>query len=180
MSVPGDINLIKTKTSLTPEIIALMGQLRVVSFVGIGVILVVGFLIGISFLFLTNEQRSLAETKKQLLTVIAADAKKESLFFSLKDRIPVVDRAIQNEKPWGQILDMVGNVILPPKLISLAVDDHQVVFFNGKAGSVEEVAGWTSSIIDLVAKRRVRSPQLVSLQLTKEGSMLVSFSFIPN
>ncbi len=180
MPVPGDINLVKTKTSLTPELVAFMGQLRLASFVGIGGVLVVGFLIGVSFLFLTNERNSLAETKKQLLVAIAADAKKEGLFISLKDRVPVVDRAIQNEKPWGQILDMVGNVILPPKLVSLAVDDHQVVSLSVKAGSVEEVAGWINSIIDLVAKKRVRSSQLVSLQLTKEGSMLVSFSFIPN
>ncbi len=180
MPVPGDINLLKTKTSLTPELITLMEKLRVGSFVAIGVVLVVGFLIAMSPLFLTGERNSLLEAKKQLVAAIAADARKEGLFLSVKDRIPVVDRAIQSEKPWGQILDMVGSIILPPKLLSLAVDDHYVVFLNVKAGSVEEIAGWINSIIDLVSQKRIRSPQLVSLQLTKEGSMLVSFSFIPN
>lgn len=179
MPTAGDINLLRTKTRLSPEALVLADRLRVVSWVSIGITLVVGIVTGLLFLEFQRERDAVAVEKKQALSVIAANARKETLYNSLKDKIPQVTKALNSEKPWGQILDTVSTVALPPKLLSVSVDDRQVVLLSLKTTSFDDAAAWIASVIDLAGRKSIRSPQLVSLQLSKEGNILLSLSFIP-
>ncbi len=164
---------------MSPEVLALAEKLRVIGWIAMVGTLVVGIITGLIFLEFQRERELVARDKQLLLTTISSMAKKESLFVSLKDRIPLVSRAINSEKPWGQILDTVAGISSPPSLYSVSVDDHQVVLLNMKSTSFDEVAGWIARVIDLTGAKRIRSPQLVSLQFAKEGTILVSLSFIP-
>lgn len=179
MAAPGDINLLRTKTRMSPEMLALAEKLRVISWIALVGTIVVGLATGLIFLEFQREREQVASEKQQLLTTIAASAKKESLFVSLKDRIPLVSRAMNSQKQWGQILDTVAGIASPPQLYSVSVDDRQTVLLNMKTTSFDEVAGWIARITDLVGAKRIRSPQLVSFQFAKEGTLLVSLSFIP-
>ena len=179
MAAPGDINLIRTKTRLSPEMLIFAERLRVISWAGLIGTIIIGILTGLLYLEFQRERQGVAEQKQQLLASIAANARKESLFIALKDRIPLVSRALNSEKPWGNILDTVALVAAPPTLYSVTVDDHQVVQLNLKSNSFDEVAGWVARVINLVNQQKVRSPQLVSFQFAKEGTILVSLSFIP-
>ncbi len=180
MATVGDINLLQTKTSLPPELGILAERLKTASFVLISIVLAAGVFIGGSFLFLSNERQALAATKQQLLAAIVRDARKEGLFIFLKERIPIVEKALNSERQWDQIMQTVSSIALPPKLLSISADDHGVIQLNLKADSIEEVMAWTGTVIDLISQKSIRSAQLVSLQLTRDGSVLVSLSFIPN
>ncbi len=179
MAVPGDINLIRTKTRLSPELLALADRLRVIGWVALVSVIVVGMLTGLVFLELQRERQMVSAEKERLLATIAKSARKESLFVSLKDRIPLVTRALNTQKPWGQILDMVSTIAVPPDVYSISVDDHQMVLVNLKTTSFAEVSRWISRVTDLVGAARIRSPQLVSFQLLKGETILLTVSFIP-
>lgn len=179
MALPGDINLLQTKTRLPSELLAFGEKLRIASWAILSGTLVVGVATGLLFFLLGGERQRVAEDKRQLLAAISSDAKKESVFISLKERIPLVERALSSEKAWGQILDTVGSIAQPPKLYSLSIDDKQLVQLNLKTNSLDEVGGWITSVLDLFATKRLRSPQLMGLQLARDGNILVSIAFIP-
>lgn len=179
MDVPGDINLLQTKTRLAPELLALVEKLRTAGWIMLSGTLVVGVATGLLFFLLGGERQRVAEDKRQLLAAMTSDAKKESVFVSVKERIPLVERALSSEKAWGQIFDTVGSIAQPPKLYSLSVDDKQLVALNLKTNSLDEVGGWITSILDLFAQKRLRSPQLMGLQLARDGNIVVTIAFIP-
>lgn len=179
MPTAGDINLLRTKTRLSPEALIFAERLRIISWASIGIVLIVGIVTGLAFLEFQRERASVETQKKQVLSVIAAHARKESLFTSVKDKIPQITKAFNSQKPWGKILDTVSAIAQPPKLLSVSVDDHQVTLLSLKTTSLDEVSAWIATIVDLVARKSIRSPQLVSLQLGKEGDLLVLFSYIP-
>lgn len=179
MAVPEDINLLQTKTRLSPELLAFTEKFRMASWGIIGGTLVVGVITGLLF-FLFREQRlRVADDKRRLLASISSNAKKESVFTSVKERIPLVEQALNSQKAWGQLLDGIAAIAKPPNLYSLSVDDKQLVQINLKTTSLAEVGGWIARVLDLFTQKRLRSPQLMSLQLSKDGNILVTIAFIP-
>jgi hypothetical protein len=88
-----------------------------------------------------------------------------------------VEKAISNQKPWTEVLDLVTIVASPPALSSIAVDEQNKVVNAVQAGSLEEVYTLVNAIIMQENEKRLRSPQLLSLQFGKKGEIDLSFSF---
>lgn len=179
MVAAGDINLIQTKTRISPELILLAQRLRVFGLAALAGTVALGIVIGLLFFEFQRERSLTASDKQRLLTTISQMARRESLYVSLKNRIPLVTRALNSEKQWGAVMNTVGSIAMPPTLYGISIDDHNVVQSNYRTNSLTNVSQWIAAITDLVNKRAIRSPQLSSFQLSKDGTILVGFSFIP-
>lgn len=178
MATPGDINLLKTKTRVSPELLLFAAKLKKVGWLVLGGSLMIGLGIGGLFVFFTQEKNALFSQKQELLAAIAAKATKESLFVSLSTRVPLADRALTSQRPWGQVFDTIS-AIGGPSLSSFAVDDKGLVTVSLKTRSIEDIAGWVSRTIGLVGDKRLRNPQLMSLALDQEGTFTALIAFIP-
>ncbi len=147
------------------------GYVGLVGFIGIAVILAV------IYILLYFQNQNLQQEKAQLLDRINAQKTKEGLILAIKDRTKIVEKARANQKPWTEVLDLVTTLASPPALSSITVDEQNKVVISVQAGSLDEVNSMVNAIILQDKEKRLRSPQLVSLQFGKKGEIDLAFSF---
>lgn len=175
----GDINLLKSRSSLSPQLLAIQEQVRWVGLGSLALVILVAVGLGATYMIFLQQRQALETRRKQVLSAIANESVKEGLYFSIRQRLPVVEKAFGVQKPWGTILDDVYTIARPPDLASVVVDDQNVVVLSVKTTSVEQTAVVVNAVVRLVQEKRIKSPQLLGLQLTKDGTVQVNLSYIP-
>lgn len=158
---------------------AIQGQLRMASFVVISLVIIAGILVGVSYSFLNLQLTRTENEKKTLISQLNQLSRKEGLYVSLKQRIPIVEKALASQRAWGSVLKTISEVALPPILTSVAIDDKNVMILTLQADSVETTASMVNAVIRLAGEKKIRSPQLVALQLLQDGEVQLSISFLP-
>lgn len=174
-----DINLLKTKTSLSPQVVAVQGQLKMGSYVAIAIVIVIGVLVGVSYSLLNFQLGRIENQKKTLIAQLNTLSRKEGLYVSLKQRLPIVEKALGGQRLWGSVLQTLNSVAVPPELTSVAIDDKNVMVLTLQTNSIETTASMVNAVITLARDRKIRSPQLVALQLLEDGAVQLSISFLP-
>lgn len=175
----GDINLLKSRSSLSPQLQAIQEQIRWLGFGSIIFVIVACIVVGVTYVILLQQRQALDARRQQVLSAIANESLKEGLYFSLKQRLPVADKALATQRPWGPLFEAITTIAVPPQLSSVTVDDQNVVVLTIRATSIDETANAVNAVVGLVQERKVRNPQLVGLQLMKDGAVQLSLSFIP-
>lgn len=175
----GDINLLKSRSSLSPQILAIQEQLRWVGAGSILLVIILALGIGVTYLIFLQQRQALETRRKQVLSAIANESVKEGLYFSVRQRLPVVEKALGMQQPWGSLLDDINTIARPPDLSSVVVDEQNIVVLSIKATSVEQTADMVNAVVRLVQERRIKNPQLLGLQLSKEGNVQINLSYIP-
>jgi hypothetical protein len=82
-----------------------------------------------------------------------------------------------SKKPWAQLLDQINTFVVPPVLSSITVDDQNKIVLTVNAGSIDTILPIVNALIGLAQANHLISPQLVSIQISKTGNVIASFSF---
>jgi hypothetical protein len=171
------INLIRTKTSSSPQLDAIEASVRRSAYIAVAAFLCIGVTAAIVYYLFYFENLNLQKEKTQLIARINAEKNKEGFLIAIKDRTKIVQKVMENQKPWTKTLDLVATFAIPPTLASLSVDEQNKVVLGIKAGSLDQVLYMINTIIVHTKENRIRNPQLLSFQIGKKGEVELSISF---
>lgn len=171
------INLIRTKTIVSPEVEAIESSLKKASMITLAVFICISVVVGSTYLLFYYKLNNEETQKKNLITRINSLKNKEAYLLAIKDRTKTVEKAMSNQKPWVQMLDLVNTFATPPALTSISVDEQDKIALTVKTKSLEDILHIAESIITNVNSKRIKNPQLVSFQVLKEGDFEISISF---
>jgi sensor histidine kinase regulating citrate/malate metabolism len=179
MSNPNTINLIRTKTSSSPQIEAIESSLRRSSYILLSSVLVVSVVLGSLYVLFLNEKQNLQAEQNELTNEITQQKAKEAAFVAIKERVLLVDKVMGTQRPWSKLLDIIALFANPINLTHVSVEDNTKAVITMKNISVDEILGISQALMNQVIENRVNNPQLLSLQLNKDGLLDVSLSFFP-
>jgi len=172
------INLIRTKTSISPQYEAIELSLRKTGLIGIIAFLCASFLIGIVYLLINAEYTSLKSEKTTVLRELSQYAKSEVYYRAIKDRTKIVTAVMATQHPWSQLLDRVTNSIAgPPILTSITVDDQNRIVIMLTTETIESMLNAVNAVITQAQEKALTKPTLVSFQIDDKGKVQVSISF---
>jgi hypothetical protein len=172
-----NINLIRTKTSSSPQLEAIEMSLRRTGYVAVALFLCVSFVLGVVYVFIIQEKSRLESVQQNLTRELTANLQKEGMFLSIKDRTRIVKKVMETQKPWAQLLDRVSEIMPPPALSDVTVDDQSKITISIHAGSVDTILQAVNSLISQANNNRIINPQLLSFQIAKTGSITATISF---
>jgi len=177
MAVPNTINLIRSKTTYSPQLGALESSLRKSGYIGIILFLCIGLLVGILYVLFSTEEKNLLSQKEEYVKRVNSDKLAEGFFRSIKDRTRIVENAMMSKRPWSQLLDEVNAIVAPPVLSNISVDNEDKIIITVNTGSVDTILPIVNALIAKAQANRFISPQLIAFQITKTGNVIASFSF---
>ncbi len=175
----GDINLLKTKSTLSQEQVAILDHLKTVGYVLITLAIFGGMATGSVYFLLANQLSSAENRKSELLRQVTTHASKEALYVSLKDRLPIVQKVLDNKENWAGILEIIPSIAFTPSLKSVIIGENNITQLTIQTDTIEDTATVVNQVISLVGDRRIYNPQLVGLQITEHGSVQMTLSFLP-
>lgn len=179
MVTSNNINLLQSKAGLPPQIVALEKKLRLAGYFALAILIFLGVSTAISYFYLQNQKNTLTGEKTKLTRRIDEQKQKEGLLLSVRQRLATTDKILINQSPWAQTLEMAANIALPPKLNAIAIDEQNKTSLTLEADSLEETLEMVNTLINTAQQKRLQNPELVSLQLDKNGEVQITLSFIP-
>jgi len=172
------INLIRTKTGISPQLTAIEQSLRRSAYIGIGVFLCVGIIVAVVYVLFSQERTQLAGRQQSLIQQVTGNAQREAMYVAIKSRVRIVKSAIQNQKPWSKLLDRVQSFVNPADLTDIMVDDQGRISISIKTNSLESLGNVAQALIDEAKAKQVVNPQLSSFSIGSSGTVQSSFSFL--
>jgi hypothetical protein len=172
------INLIRTKTALSPQVEMAAAYLRKLSLWALVILIVSGVVVSGIFYYLRVRQDQLVNTHRQLSESITQNTTKEGLLFTVKQRAALTNKILGIQQPVSKVFDTLSTVNTSGQMTDVSLDDHNTVLLTIHAESITDVVTIADALMGQVKENRVRSPQLVSLSLGKSGGVDVSLSFI--
>jgi hypothetical protein len=121
----------------------------------------------------------LDDKRTALSKTIAAQAKKQILLLSLQDRIPIIQKTLDIQYPWDRVVEDLVAIVGPPYLKTLAIGQNNILNVSARADTLEEVETMVKEALRQTQEKKIRSPQLNSLQIAKDGTIDLTFTFIP-
>ncbi len=174
-----EINLLRSKTRFSPEVIVLISQLRRISYFTIFAVLVVGVAVGIFFFYLQFSLSTLMAQKNQLLSEVNSNARKETLYRSVKSELGIVAKVLSSQKKWDGVVRTVLGLGVSSTVSSFSVDDKSHLSINIPTDTIEDAASFISSVISLVGENKLKDPFLDNLEVDKKGGVRMLISFTP-
>lgn len=174
---PNTINLIRTKTSSSPQMEAIEASLKKSSYIGLALFLGVSVILALLYGLFYFENGNLQKQKTQLIADINSQKSKEGLLLAIKDRTKTVEKAMATQKPWTETLDLVSTFATPPLLSTISVDEQNKVTLSVKADSLDDLLTMVNTIITHTKEDKIRNPQLLSFQVGKTGQVELTISF---
>jgi len=178
MATPNTINLIRTKTTNSPQLGAIESSLRRTGYVGLVLFLSIGLLVGALYLLFSTEEKNLLSQKADLVQRVNGYKQTEGFFSSIKDRTRIVENTMTSKRPWSQLLDETTAIVLPPVLSRITVDDQDKISITVNAGSIDMLLPIVNALIAQTKANRFVNPQLTSFQISKTGLVVATFSFV--
>lgn len=172
------INLIRTKTAMSPQAGMVAELLRKLSLWSLAILIVSGVVVSGIFYYLRVREEQLANTKRQLSESIAQSTTKEGLLVSVKQHVALMNKILGVQQPVSKVFDTLAAFSTPGQMTAVSLDDHYKVSLMIHAQSITDVVSITDALIKQTTINRVRAPQLVSLSLGKDGGVDVGLSFI--
>ncbi|MDP1722700.1 MAG: hypothetical protein Q8L37_05820 [Candidatus Gottesmanbacteria bacterium] len=179
MAKSSDINLLKAKTMLTPQWVAIDGQLRTISIVLLIVLVLSGLFFGIGYAILRSQFAAMSAQKQTLMTAIGGQLRKEGLFASLKDRIAITGRILEGQRSWLGVLDLIDRITASGTRTSFSVGENDEVNLSITNKTLEDTFRVVERVLTEVARKTIANPILESVQYQKDGVVKVSLIFTP-
>lgn len=179
MPKSSDINLLKAKTMLTPQWVAIEGQLRTVSVVLLIVLVLSGLFFGLGYAILRSQFTTVSAQKQTLMTAIGGQLRKEGLFASLKDRIAITGRILEAQRSWLGVLDLIDRITASGTRTSFSVGKNDEVNLSITNKTLEDTFRVVERVLTEVADKTIANPILESVQYQKDGVVKVSLTFTP-
>ncbi len=171
------INLIRTKTNISPENKAVEQSVRKNSIIFLVIFVLLSFVVGTIYLYYSNKINIATAQKRELSNRVNALKNKEAYLLAIKDRTKTVKKAMENQKPWIQMLNLVNTFTFPPALTSISVDEQDKILLSINCPNLEDVLRIVDVLIVNVQDAKIKNPQLVSFRLTKTGTYGITISF---
>lgn len=142
-------------------------------------LLACGIIIGTTFFILqATSTRSISQNDR-LRKQIDSQLLKEGILLSLKERTIIAGKALDADRPWGNLFPILSNLALQENIKSLSVDETGKVNLNLLFGSIDDAIVLVNNAVTLVDGLSIHSPQLVSFALREDGSVQLGLSFVP-
>lgn len=174
-----EINLLKAKTLLTPQLVAMEGQLRTASLFLLILLLGTGMFFGVGYMILRRQLDTISVQKQTLMAAIGRDLPKEGFYATLKDRLVIVGRILEGQRMWLGVLDLIDRVTASGARTSFAVNENDEVSLVITNDTLEDTFGVVDRILAEVAAKAIANPMLDSVQYQKDGTVRVSLTFTP-
>ncbi len=171
------INLISTKTGLSPQLELIETSLRRISTVAVVIFLGAGLFVGALYLYYSSRLTNLETARAQLRSQISNAKNSEGLLVSIKDRTRIVEKAMSSQRPLAETLNLLSTVAVPPILTGVSADEESKIDITITGNSIDEVAPPVAALIAYAKEGRVKSPELRSIQFGKNGVVTISISF---
>ncbi len=174
------INLLHTKTSGSPQLVALEGQLLTIAYWVTGSVLGICLILLAVSLYFKREESILTSQKENFIARVSRQKQTEGLLLAIKQRVTVADRVAQTQKPWVRTLDIVTEIADPTQLGGVAVDEAGKVQLHVSSPTFTGIAPVIAVLAREKAKGTIREAQLSGLQINDKGGIEIGVSFIPN
>lgn len=174
-----DINLLKAKTMLTPQLVAIEGQLRVASLALLLLLLSAGMFFGVGYVILRRQYEAVSRQKQLLMTAIQNELPKEGYWASVKDRIAVTGRIIEEQRLWQGVLDLIDRVTASGSRTSFTINEKDEVSLSITNSTLEDTLGVVNRMLAEVAAKTMANPILESIHYQQDGTVQVSLTFTP-
>lgn len=171
------INLFDTKASLSPTwqlvekylIVARQYLLGFVCIVGVVLVVVYG---GIRF-----RTQQLDGEQTQLSQTIQSQSRKEGLLLALRARITALKRILEVQFSVAPYIDTTLLLARPPQLTSFSIGEKNTVQISVELPTIGEAVSLMETIVKLVEEQRIRTPNLTSLTVNKDGSIMMGITY---
>lgn len=175
-----NINLLKTQTTLAPELSGIAGQLTRYSYIALGLAVIIGILTATAYLFINNQVSSQTANKASLLRQLSSYATTEAKFSLLKDRLSLIGGSQAKLRDWGSIINNLRAIVPPPKLTAVNVDPNGKIVANSMLPSLTEAIAVANAFVSQAQNQLISQPSLDALSLDKTGNITMTISYIPN
>lgn len=174
-----DINLLKAKTMLSPQLLAIEGQLRTASLAAVVLLVLTGMFFGVGYTILRRQRAALVSQKQSLMTTIDGELRKEGFYASLKDRLAIISNILQGQRSWLGVLDLIDRITASGARTSFTVNENDEVSLTVTNETLEDTFGVVERVLGEVSEKKIASPILESVQYQKDGTVRVSLTFVP-
>ena len=173
-----NINLLKTKSGISAQLVVLGEWLSRIGIAALLLVLVAGAGLATAYVWLAQDIRRQEDTKTRLVAELEQNRQKEGLLISLKRRAAVAEKIRIVQRPLGGLFTITSSFVPEGKLVSLRMDEQLQVQVQAQAASIEEVAIIILGLESLARDKRIINPQLVGLDIGKDGSVRLTVSFV--
>lgn len=174
-----EINLIKRDVGSFRRLSALEDKLRIAVWWSLGILLVVGVSIGVSYVVISSNTKSLEAKKIELTRQINLQNIKEGILLSLKERTAIAGKALDAAKPWGKLFSILTTIADESNYSALSIEESGRVTTVMNLASIDDAVNVVSNVVILVSEKTLRSPQLVSFAFKEDTTVQISLSFFP-
>ena len=172
------INLIRTKTTMSPQVGMVTALLQKLSLWALAVLIVSGIIVSGVFYALRIRQQQMVNTQQQLSQAIAQSTTKEGLLFAMKQRMALMNKILGVQQPVGKVFDTLSTFTTAGQITAVSLGDHNKVSLMIHAQAIADVVSITDALVGQTAVNHAREPQLVSFTLGQDGGVDVGLSFI--
>ncbi|MBI3386089.1 hypothetical protein HY031_03340 [Candidatus Gottesmanbacteria bacterium] len=173
------INLISPQKTETHPLGPIVGQLRTVSLVGLGMFIVSAVLVSVLYIIFHQQNVQLQAQRDRLRDQISANASTEGLLAALKSRVNIAGKLLTNQINWLDVLRRITQFAPAGNLGSISVDEKHRVVMTIKTGAIEDNLPILAAMVSSVGARQILAPQIVSFQLSSDGTTTLVVSFLP-
>lgn len=171
-----DINLLKAKTLLTPEMVAIEEQLKKTSLILLTLLFLTGIFFGVGYLILRQKYESLSYERQAAMTAISGEIRKEGLLMSMKDRLASAKKVVDVQESWPGVFDLTARIV-GSKKTSFAINDKREIGLTIKTDSLEEAFIVIDQVLTEANSKLLANPVLNGVQYQKDGSIQLSVTF---
>ncbi|MBI4066662.1 hypothetical protein HY411_03010 [Candidatus Gottesmanbacteria bacterium] len=179
MTKSSDINLLKAKTMLSPQILAIEQQLRTISLLLLLILLFTGMFFGVGYVILRQKFQQVSDQKQSVAAAISGELRKEGLYLSIKDRLMITSGILEMQRSWLGVLDLIDRIIGIESRTSFTVDQQDAVSLSITNDTLEETFVVIDRILAEVTAKTMANAILESVQYQKDGTVRVLLTFTP-
>ena len=174
-----DINLLKAKTMLPPQLVAMEGQLRTASLLLLLLLFCTGLFFGVGHLMMSRRYAAVSAQKQVVLAAVGNELSKEGLYVSLKERIGIVSRVLEGQRSWLGVLDRIDRVTGTGAKTSFTVNEKDEVSLTVTNDTLEDAFAMVERLRGEVSGKKIANPVLDSIQYQKDGTVRLAITFTP-
>lgn len=178
MNTSSDINLLKAKTLLTPQIRAFGEQLRKASLIFLIVLFLTSMFFGVGYLVLRQKYEGLFQKRQDAKTAIAGEIRKEGLLLSIKDRLMLAKKVLDIQETWPPVFSLTAR-IMGNKNTSFSIGEGRSIGLSITTDSLEEAFAVVDQVVNEVTAKTLINPILGNVQYEEDGTIQLSLTFTP-
>ncbi len=171
------INLFDTKASLSPSWQLVEKYLVIIRQYLLGFVCIVGMLLVVVYGVIRMRTQQLDVEQKQLSQTIQNQNMKEGLLLALRARITSLKRILDVQFSVAPYIDTTLLLARPPLLTSFSIGEKNTVQISVELPTIQEAVSLMEAVVKLVEEHRIRTPNLTSLTVNKNGSIMMGITY---